>query len=753
MSSSKRTFPGFRLAGASILAFAAAVTSGAASGSGQIVIPNGWLIREPVGTMTQTDTMPQGAAASPDDKTLAVVNAGYNQPTLRIYSVPALDQISSIPLPGAFGRPLWLDDSHVLIAGANADALLDVDVSRQEVRSIPMPAHSYPVSVAKSGDTFAVATDGDLSVRVGSLDDVHAAKAIRIGGHIGGLAFAPNGMLYVSNSSSSYVVAINPRTLASRRVSTGLHPTAILALKDAVYVAESDADTVGVYDPSTQRRVASIYVGDLPAAMKVYGVSPNALALHGDSVFVSLGAANAVAVIRNRAVVDRLAAGWYPTDVVPVGERLYIIDGKGEGSRPNPYFQPKRKSDFDYIATLEYGSIRTSDPHAAGRLPNPAGALGWRTLHPDSVVRAGGPIKHVFFILKENRTYDQVLGDMPEGNGDAKLAWFGAKVTPNQHAIAAQYGLFDNTYASGEVSEAGHFWADMAFANDYTERTWPTNYANRDDVDDALSGMGTFMSKNGYIWRAAAAAHISFRNYGEMSAVPIPFGPASNPDKNIEKMSDTHYRGFDLDYSDLNRVKEWQREFTAFVRQGNVPQIEYIWLPNDHTYGSKVGKLTPVSLAAQNDYAVGRLVDIISHSAIWNSSAIFITEDDAQDGSDHVSDQRTTCYVISPYSRGGLEHAHYSTVSIVRTMEIIAGLKPLSAYDATAVPLYAAFTGEPRMGPFDAIGPKVSLTDRNKPTAYGAKVSSTLDFTRPDAIGGKILLGILAHNHGTTAAR
>ena len=185
-----------------------------------------------------------------------------------------------------------------------------------------------------------------------------------------------------------------------------------MALKDAVYVAETDADTVGVYDPSTQRRVASIYVGDLPAAMMLDGVSPNALAQHGDAVFVSLGAANAIAVVRGHAVVERLAAGWYPTDVVPVGERLYIIDGKGEGSPPNPYFQPQRKSDFDYIATLEYGSIRTSDLHAAGRLPNPQGALGWREHTSDPVVRAGGPIKHVFFILKENRTYDQVLGDM-----------------------------------------------------------------------------------------------------------------------------------------------------------------------------------------------------------------------------------------------------------------------------------------------------------------------------------------------------
>ena len=359
----------------------------------------------------------------------------------------------------------------------------------------------------------------------------------------------------------------------------------------------------------------------------------------------------------------------------------------------------------------------------------------------------------MFFILKENRTYDQVLGDMAQGNGDAKLTWFGAKVTPNQHAIAARYGLFDNCYASGEVSEAGHFWADAGFANDYTERTWPTNYANRDTVDDALSAIGTPLPQNGYIWQAALASHVSARVYGEMSAVPTPFGAASHPDKQVQAMSDARYNGFDLDYSDLDRLKEWRREFDGFVKRGDLPQLEYIWLPNDHTYGSKIGKLTPVSYAAQNDYAVGRMVDAISHSAVWKSSAIFITEDDAQDGSDHVSDQRTTCYLVSPFSRGGVQHAHYSTVSILRTMELMLGLKPLSIYDATAVPLSAAFASEPRMRPFDAISPKVSITARNRPTAYGSKVSATLDFTHPDAIGGKTLLRILAHNHAYDAVR
>ena len=183
--------------------------------------------------MTQTDTFPASHAPSPDEKTLAVVDAGYNHPTLRLFSIPGLEQTASIPLNGAFGRPLWLDNSHVLVAGANADALLDVDVSAQSVRSLPMPTHSYPVAIARSGDTYAVATDGDMSVRIGSLDDVHAATPVHVGGHIGGLAFAPSGTLYASNSSSSDVVAVNPQTLAVRRLPSGLHPTAILALKDA----------------------------------------------------------------------------------------------------------------------------------------------------------------------------------------------------------------------------------------------------------------------------------------------------------------------------------------------------------------------------------------------------------------------------------------------------------------------------------------------------------------------------------------
>ena len=738
---------------ATALLAAAAITllagTSALSKSAVAILPNGWVIAAPQGIMTETDTMPQGGAASSDGKTLAVVESGFNPPTLRLYSTADLSQVAQISLRGAFGRPLWTDSTHVLVAGANADALLEIDVKSQTVRPIALAKHSYPTNVTVTGTTFAVATDGDGSVRIGPLDAIAGAKPVYVGPHIGGLAFSPDGKtLFASNWAGSDVAAIDVQSLAVRKIATGLHPSDILPAGDGIYVAESDADTLGRYDAATGKRLATIFVGDESHGGRIVGASPNAIAMRGQTLFVSLGAANSIAVISNRRVIGRIPAGWYPTDVVPIGSRLFIIDGKGEGTRPNPNFPAQHyRSFYDYVAAIQYGSIRTYDL-AQLRTPvgNPQGATGWVAAAPASVIRAGGPIKHVFFVLKENRSYDQVLGDVPEGNGDPKLTWFGARVTPNQHAFAARFGLFDNMYASGEVSESGHNWADAAFVNDYVERNWPPTYGDRGDVDDSLSGTGAAVPRNGYIWEAARSANVSFRDYGELTNVPNLTGPSESSAPSLAGLYDPRYVGWNLQYSDLDRVKEWRREFDAFVKHGNVPQFEYVWLPNDHTYGSRAGKLTPVAYVASNDYAVGEMVDAISHSPIWSSSAIFITEDDAQDGPDHVSAQRTTLFVVSPYARGGLQHGHYSTLSVVRTMELLLGLKPLSAYDAMAVPLYAAFTSAAHLQPYRVIPPQVSTTARSLRTAYGSQLSAKLDFQRPDAAGAA-LGDIIAHNH------
>jgi hypothetical protein len=249
------------------------------------------------------------------------------------------------------------------------------------------------------------------------------------------------------------------------------------------------------------------------------------------------------------------------------------------------------------------------------------------------------------------------------------------------------------------------------------------------------------------MWDAAARAGVSFRDYGEIVNFSGRF--ASSPAvtaPTLEHRYDPKYISWNLDYSDVGRYREWKREFEAFVRRGDLPALEYIWLPNDHTYGSRPTKLTPAAYIAQNDYAVGLVIEAISHSSVWKSSAIFITEDDAQDGADHVSDQRTTLYIASPYAKGGVLHGHYTTVSVLRTIELMLGIPPLSTYDAMAVPLYAAFGAKANLRPYTAIHPQIDLTTRNRKTAYGSRVSAALDFSRPDATTPGVLRDVIAHN-------
>jgi DNA-binding beta-propeller fold protein YncE len=716
-----------------------------------ITLPSGWVLAPAPTHSVRTNTMPQGAAASPDGRKLAVVESGFNPASLGLYDPRTLERIASIPLPGAFGRPLWLDARRVLVAGANANAIFEVDAATRSVARISLPPHTYPIAIARWGDRVAVATDDDGNVRIGTLRNIATARPIHVGTHPGGLAFSLDGQtLFAADRSASSIKAIDVRTLAVRTIATGLHPADVLADGTRLYVAESDNDSVGIYHLPGGTRIADVFVGDSADREQLAGVSPNALAWADGNLYVSLGAANAVAVIHGTHVVGRIDAGRYPTDVVPLRDRLYVIDGKGEAVPPNPRFNVFSRSNVDYVAAIEFGSIRAYSLPGAIGAGTQQGALGWqRSAPPVSVLRRGGPIQHVFYILKENRTYDQILGDIAAGNGDAKLAYFGRPVTPNQHAIAERFGLLDNSYTNGEVSDPGHDWSDAAFANDYVERVWPSTYGGRADGDDTGEGFGAATPRGGYIWDAAARAHVSFRDYGEMVRAAGRF--KTSPEvtaPTLDRRYDPSYVGWNLDYSDIDRYREWKREFDAFIARGNLPQFEYLWLPNDHTSGSKPGKLTPAAYIAQNDYAVGLVVDAISHSPVWKSTAIFIIEDDSQDGADHVSAQRTTMYVISPYAAGGVHHEHYTTASILRTIELVLGMPPLSTYDAMAVPLYAAFTTGADLRPYDAIRPRIDVTARNLKSAYASALSSTLDFSRPDATPPGLLREIIARNAG-----
>jgi YVTN family beta-propeller protein len=686
-------------------------------------------------------------SASPDGSMLALVESGVTPATLRIIDLATLRQ-RAFALRGAFGKPVWIDSAHVAVAGANDDTIVQVDVRNGAVHARPVGKGTWPAAVAVMGtDAFASANDGSGTVTVGS-------SSIAVGAHPSDLLLSPDAKtLYAAVRQPSRVAIID---VASRTLSgvipTGLHPSA-LALSDdglTLYVAESDDDSIGIIDTRTRALVRHVPVGLPLRYSNTFGASPNAIAVHGEDLFVSLGGENAVAIVHDGHVTEWIPAGWYPTALaVERDGTLYVANGKGESAPPNPGYNPFDRKSRGYVGEITVGSLRVIPRAVYAQAPTQTqaaltNAVSQWTPAPQTVLRANGPIRHVIYVIKENRTYDQILGDLSGGNGDARLATFGAAVTPNQHALARRFGTFDNAYADAQVSANGHNWTDGAFANDYVERFWPPSYGGRRDTDDLMNGAAPSVPHNGYLWDAAKRAHITYRDYGEGIAFMPGVRIGLNSFPGLAGHFDPHFIGWDLQTSDEARLAEWSREFNAFVSNRTLPALEIVYLPNDHTAATRAGLPTPQSYIAINDWVVGRLVQTVSHSPYWKSTAIFILEDDAQNGPDHVSDQRSTFYIASAYARGGLQHAHYSTASFVHTIELLLGLHPLSAYDATAQPLYSAFALTPvNAHPYDAVKPRVNMRAVNSKAAYGSAISARLDFTHPDAADSRVLNDIL----------
>jgi hypothetical protein len=349
------------------------------------------------------------------------------------------------------------------------------------------------------------------------------------------------------------------------------------------------------------------------------------------------------------------------------------------------------------------------------------------------------PIKHVFYIIKENRTYDQVLGDMKEGNGDPSLVLFGEKITPNLHKIAREFVLLDNFYCDGEVSADGHEWSMGAYATDYLEKTWPTSYGGRGGEYDG-EGMRPIANNKVYIWDQCKQKNISYRTYGE-------FTDAKTTGIDVLKghFSPT-YTGWDLSVYDTTRFYQWKKEFDSLVQTDAVPQFNSIRFGNDHTEGLRKGRLTPFAHVADNDLACGMFLDYLSKSPIWKESVVFIIEDDAQNGPDHVDAHRTTAYVAGGFvKRGFVDHTMYSTSSMLRTMELILGLDPMSQYDASAEPMWRSFSTTPDLTPFNFVPENVSLADKNVAENEWQRRSEKFNFAKEDAIPDMQFNAVLWH--------
>jgi hypothetical protein len=447
--------------------------------------------------------------------------------------------------------------------------------------------------------------------------------------------------------------------------------------------------------------------------------------------------------------------------VTPDGKSLLVANGKGATSAANPRGpfpgDPRPRNLQEYIATLLQGTVSiinlpaekkrteqfgawTTTAYACSPLDAEASPRGTRPADSPIPAKPGdpSPIKHVIYVVKENRTYDQILGDMPEGNGAPQLCLFGETVTPNLHALAREFVLLDNLFADGEVSADGHEWTMGAQATDFVEKLWPLNYGHKDTKKWDGTAEGRYPAAfpaNGYLWNRAAEAGVSYWSYGEFCNTvrrgATVWAEASLPI--LRGHIDPSYRPWDLSYPDVKRAERFIADLHQLEAAGDMPRLQVVRLGGDHTEGTRVGARTPTAMVADNDLALGQIVEAVTHSKFWADTAIFVLEDDAQNGPDHLDAHRMPGFVISPFTkRHAVDSTLYSTTSMLRTIELILGLQPMSQFDAAAMPMWNTFGAQADLTPYTARPAQVDLAARNSKLAWGAGESQKMDFTEPD---------------------
>ena len=510
------------------------------------------------------------------------------------------------------------------------------------------------------------------------------------------------------------------------------------------------------------------------------GMTPSALAFNADEsrLFVVCSDANAVAVAdvteERSHVLGFIPAGWYPTAARGLGDgRLLIFNGRGTRSFPNPHGpDPTKKVAIShlgfrsdgYVGVLQDGSVSVIPPYKEEELAEwskavlrntPYSPRQQETAHAATgnpvPMRPGdpSPIEHVIYIVKENRTYDQVLGDIGKGNSDPSLVLFNEKIGPNHHKLAREFVLLDNFYVSADVSADGHNWTLAAIAPDYVQRMWPNSYGGRRKHYDYEGGEPAASPPAGYIWNNVLAKGLTMRNYGyfvNLRKEPGADGRQIDTvrDPSLAAHTNMDYRGFDLNYQDVERAKVFLKDLAQMEKNGQMPRFTIVRLGNDHTSGTAAGKYSPLAAFADNDYALGTIVEAVTRTRFWPKTAIFVLEDDAQNGPDHVDSHRSPAYVISPYvKRASIDSTIYNTTSMLRTIELILGLHPMTMWDAGSVPMTNVFQSQANAAPYVAERPRVSIDERNPAQSATAARSNRMNFEEADDIDEDELNDIL----------
>ena len=750
---------------------------------GAVLLPNGWSLR-PAGAQSRLGDFPVLAAVHPIEPILAVLHAGYGEHEVVTVSAASGKVIARVALSETFAGLVWSKDGKKLYVGGGWDDVVYAFdhaqglLSNQIKLGFPEPLKGggargvAGLAVSDDGKTLWVANV--MGHTVARFDTEGAGK---LSGEwpLGENAFpfrlawdGARNRLYVSLWAKAKVAVLDGKSgEVLSRWDTQEHPNEMLLTRGGkvLYVANANRNTVSVFDTEQGKAVEVIGTAIDPQAPS--GSTPSSLALSPDEsiLFVANSNTNHLSVVNVKepgasTPLGFIPTGWYPTSVRVArnGKTLFVTNGKGTSSKanrdgPNPLAKGGSSKTRDYIAGLFQGTLSIVP------MPGPKEMTDYsKTVYDCSPLRQGSPtavtgpapaagnpipaklggpspITHCVYIVKENRTYDQVFGDIPSGNGEPTLCLFPEAVTPNHHALAREFVLLDNFYVDGEVSADGHEWTMGAYATDFVERTWPLSYRGDRRVPYPAEGvLEIARPAAGYLWDRAAEKGVSYRSYGEfIENSLIPGLPGRSRIKTLQGHFDPKFRSYDLNYPDVKRAERFLEELAEFEAKGEMPRLVVMRLPNDHTAGTKPGSPTVTSYLADNDLALGLVVEGLSKSRFWKEMAVFVVEDDAQNGSDHVDAHRTVALAISPYiKRKSVDSTMYSTSSMLRTMELCLGLEPMSQFDAAARPMANAFISVPDLAPFMHKPAGVSLDAKNLASAWGAEASKRLNLEIED---------------------
>ena len=750
---------------------------------GTVLLPNQWSLK-PAGSHLPIGDLPLNMKFSPDGNFLAIAHCGYGPNEIVIVKIPQNAEEKEEIISRAKVNVLWYGltfnhDGSKLYAGGGTDDVIyefdfkdgylgnqrKIDIYEENKKILPAG-----IVITKNGKTLYTANTRNHSVGIVNLElKTPKMEFIPLPNEsypYTCLLSSDEKTLYVSLWGKAQVAEIDLSLRAVRRViSTDDHPNEMIMTKDGkkLLVSNANENTVSIIDTATGKAIVALSSALYPNAPE--GSTPNSLALTEDEEYLLIANAdnNNLAVFEIEEDepirgVGYIPVGWYPTSVRihPKTQKIYVADGKGQSSKANvlgPNPGKKWMSTTEYIGGLYTGTLTSIDwpddaklyeytqdayscsPYIEGSkttfIPDEKNPIPFKLGNPS-------PIKYCVYIIKENRTYDQVFGDISKGNGDPYLCLFPEKVTPNHHAIAQNFVLLDNFYVESEVSADGHEWSMGAYATDFVEKNWPHIYGHDGKWQFGYPAEGFFdvaTPTSGYIWDKCVEAGISYRSYGEfVEDGETPQDPGTVRVKTLEGHFDPYYQSYDLKYSDIDRANRFITELKQFERNNDLPQFIVLRLPNDHTAGGRPGYPTPTAMVAENDLALGMIMEALSNSRFWSEMAVFVVEDDAQNGPDHVDAHRTVALVASPYcKRDMVDSSFYSTASMLRTMELILGLQPMSQFDAAARPMFASFKVEPDFSPYKCVPAKVDIRAMNVADAWGAKESVAMNLEVEDA--------------------